>query len=97
MAGVRQDRRDSAKRELAVDRDATIQIGTLTVNIGSSWTLILGIAFIVVVIVFPQGVVGTWEHLKVRMARKSPRDLPDTVRQRRLQPMNGSGDSSDSD
>jgi hypothetical protein len=28
-------------------------------NIGQYWSLILGIAFIVVVLVFPQGIVGT--------------------------------------
>jgi branched-chain amino acid transport system permease protein len=41
-------------------RDAQLKIGEFTVNIGASWTLILGIAFIVVVIVFPQGISQLW-------------------------------------
>jgi branched-chain amino acid transport system permease protein len=41
-------------------RDAQISIGSLNINIGASWTLILGIAFIVVVLVFPQGISQLW-------------------------------------
>jgi len=41
-------------------RDAQITIGSLNINIGASWTLILGIAFIVVVLVFPQGISQLW-------------------------------------
>jgi ABC-type branched-subunit amino acid transport system permease subunit len=37
-------------------RDAQIKFGTLVINVGGSWNLILGIAFIVVVIIFPQGI-----------------------------------------
>jgi branched-chain amino acid transport system permease protein len=40
--------------------DAVVTIGSVQVNIGSSWALILGIIFIVTVLVFPQGIVGTW-------------------------------------
>ncbi len=45
-------------------RDAQIKIGALVLNVGSSWNLILGIAFIVVVIVFPQGVARLRLRLK---------------------------------
>jgi len=47
-------------------RDAVITVGGITINIGTSWTLILGIAFIAVVLVFPQGVVGTWQRWRLR-------------------------------
>lgn len=51
-------------------RDATVTLGGATINIGNSWTLLLGIAFIIVVMIFPQGVVGTWTRW--RMQRKTP-------------------------
>jgi branched-chain amino acid transport system permease protein len=47
-------------------RDSVLTIGGLQIDIGDQWTLILGIAFILVVMVFPQGVVGTWQHWRRR-------------------------------
>ncbi|MCB9454309.1 MAG: branched-chain amino acid ABC transporter permease [Anaerolineaceae bacterium] len=44
-------------------------IGAMTINIGENWSLILGVAFILVVMVFPQGIVGTW--VKWRAGRKA--------------------------
>jgi branched-chain amino acid transport system permease protein len=44
-------------------RDAVLTIGGVKINIGQDWELILGAAFIVVVIVFPYGIVGTWQRL----------------------------------
>jgi branched-chain amino acid transport system permease protein len=41
-------------------RDAIITIGTIEINIGERWPLILGVVFILSVMVFPQGIVGTW-------------------------------------
>jgi len=41
-------------------RDATVTLGQTVIAVGSQWTLILGVAFIAVVMLFPQGVVGTW-------------------------------------
>jgi branched-chain amino acid transport system permease protein len=49
-------------------RDLVIQVGGTTIDIGANWALILGILFIVVVLVFPQGIVGTYN--KWRMRRK---------------------------
>ncbi len=58
-------------------RDATLVIGGSTIQVANVWGLVLGLIFILVVIVFPQGVVGTWQswrlkrqirHLESRMA-----------------------------
>jgi branched-chain amino acid transport system permease protein len=40
-------------------RDATIMIGGTEFNIGERWALILGVLFILSVMVFPTGIVGT--------------------------------------
>ncbi len=40
--------------------------GSVVVNIGQQWSLILGITFIVVVMAFPKGVVGTFESWQAR-------------------------------
>lgn len=41
-------------------RDSTLVIGGTSIEIAKWWGLILGIGFITVVIVFPQGIIGTW-------------------------------------
>jgi branched-chain amino acid transport system permease protein len=41
-------------------RDSVLEIGSLTLNIGHLWTFILGLIFIASVMIFPQGIVGTW-------------------------------------
>ncbi len=41
-------------------RDAQITIGGTVFKIGESWTLILGICFVLAVIVFPQGIAQLW-------------------------------------
>ncbi|MBN2470518.1 MAG: branched-chain amino acid ABC transporter permease [Anaerolineae bacterium] len=51
-------------------RDATFALGDTVINIGSSWALILGITFIVIVLVFPQGVVGTWSRWRQRISAR---------------------------
>lgn len=47
-------------------RDSVIEIGTFTINVGENWLLILGFVFILVVLVFPYGMVGTWVALRKR-------------------------------
>lgn len=53
-------------------RDANITIGQVVIAIGSQWTLILGIAFILAVILFPQGVAGTWQSWRAKFGRNGP-------------------------
>lgn len=48
-------------------RDAVITIGSLEIDVGEQWNLILGLIFILVVLVFPYGMVGTWERIKNRI------------------------------
>ncbi len=52
-------------------RDRVIELGSVSIDIGASWTLILGILFILVVIVFPYGIVGTWARWRAK--RNPPR------------------------
>lgn len=40
-------------------RDLVVTVGDTSIDIGANWTLILGIIFIVVVLIFPYGIVGT--------------------------------------
>jgi branched-chain amino acid transport system permease protein len=41
-------------------------VGQTTINLSDSWNLILGIAFVVVVLVFPQGISGVWQYWRGR-------------------------------
>lgn len=45
--------------------------GSTVINVGQQWSLILGIAFIVVVMAFPKGVVGTFESWRARRRARS--------------------------
>ncbi len=40
-------------------RDTILTVGTLQINIGDRWALLLGLLFVLIVIVFPYGIVGT--------------------------------------
>jgi branched-chain amino acid transport system permease protein len=55
-------------------RDAKITLGSAVIDVASVWGLILGIIFVLAVIVFPFGVVGTWQ--KWRSKRHSPTPSP---------------------
>jgi branched-chain amino acid transport system permease protein len=53
-------------------RDAVITLGPVTIDVGERWQLILGFIFVLVVLVFPYGVVGTWQRLRSRFTRSKP-------------------------
>jgi pimeloyl-ACP methyl ester carboxylesterase len=53
-------------------RDRVVTIGPTTIDIGASWTLLLGIVFIAVVLIFPQGLTGTWNRWRARRKRPAP-------------------------
>ncbi len=51
-------------------RETTITIGSVSIHIADIWGLLLGGIFIVVVMVFPQGIVGTWARWRERRKRR---------------------------
>jgi branched-chain amino acid transport system permease protein len=44
-------------------RESQIVVGETTVDVASIWGLLLGAIFVLAVIVFPYGIVGTWQRL----------------------------------
>ncbi len=57
-------------------RDAQLTLGGTVINVSSIWSLLLGVIFILVVIVFPVGVVGTWQRW--RQKRRASAGSPQT-------------------
>ena len=49
-------------------RDFTLTLGDQQIKIGERWALILGVIFILSVMVFPYGIVGTWRRLLGRFS-----------------------------
>ncbi len=47
-------------------RDARLTIGTTVIDVANIWALLLGVIFVLVVIVFPFGVIGTWNRWRAR-------------------------------
>lgn len=53
-------------------REATITLGPIVIRVTDIWGVLLGGIFILVVMVFPQGVVGTWARWTARSAKSEP-------------------------
>ncbi|MDZ4770504.1 MAG: branched-chain amino acid ABC transporter permease [Chloroflexota bacterium] len=51
-------------------RDATLVLGGVTIDIGNIWALLLGVIFVAVVIVFPLGMIGTWQRWRTRQRKR---------------------------
>ncbi|HRL10368.1 MAG TPA: branched-chain amino acid ABC transporter permease [Aggregatilineales bacterium] len=51
-------------------RDIVIPLGFTSLRVGDSWLLIQGLIFVIVVMVFPFGLVGTWNRLRMRFRRR---------------------------
>jgi branched-chain amino acid transport system permease protein len=51
-------------------RDLKITLGSTVINVGDSWNLILGLIFVLVVLVFPYGIVGTYQRWRAQRAAK---------------------------
>ncbi|MBL8166486.1 MAG: branched-chain amino acid ABC transporter permease, partial [Anaerolineae bacterium] len=47
-------------------RDSQLTIGSFTLDIASIWGLLLGVVFVLAVIVFPFGVIGTWRRWRAK-------------------------------
>lgn len=52
-------------------RDQVVTIGSAVIDIGDSWNLILGFIFVMVVLIFPYGVVGTYQRWRAERKNKS--------------------------
>lgn len=55
-------------------RDRTFVLGSSVFKVSDYWGLLLGSVFILVVIIFPQGIVGTWTQRRAR--RRAARAAP---------------------
>jgi branched-chain amino acid transport system permease protein len=43
-------------------RNLTLEFGEFSIHVGEYWALVLGIMFVVIVMVLPQGIVGAWNR-----------------------------------
>lgn len=52
-------------------RNLEIPIGEMVINVGEYWALALGIVSVIVVLVFPQGLVGMWQQWRAKAKNTS--------------------------
>ncbi|MEZ4860810.1 MAG: branched-chain amino acid ABC transporter permease [Caldilineaceae bacterium] len=52
-------------------RNTVITLGGVAINIGERWALLLGMIFIVIVLIFPHGIVGTLQRWWLRLTKRS--------------------------
>ncbi len=52
-------------------RDAELVIAGITIDIANIWALLLGVIFILVVIVFPFGIIGTWQRRRATRKQRA--------------------------
>jgi branched-chain amino acid transport system permease protein len=60
-------------------REQIVTIGSTTIRVADSWSLILGLIFIAVVLIFPQGIVGTWMRWRARRLLSQPKGAKASV------------------
>jgi len=48
-------------------RDSVFTLGGVEFNIGERWALILGVLFVISVMIFPHGIVGTWRQRSLQL------------------------------
>jgi branched-chain amino acid transport system permease protein len=57
-------------------RDRVVEIGGASIQLSDSWALITGLIFVLVVLVFPYGIVGTYYRVKLWIKKKTTSQAP---------------------
>lgn len=57
-------------------RDRIIEIGGASIQLSDSWALITGLIFVLVVLVFPYGIVGTYYRVKIWINKRRTKPAP---------------------
>jgi len=60
-------------------RDRIIEIGGASIQLSDSWALITGLIFVLVVLVFPYGIVGTYYRVKIWINKRRKKPAPPPV------------------
>ncbi|MDX2078876.1 MAG: branched-chain amino acid ABC transporter permease [bacterium] len=57
-------------------RDRVVEIGGASIQLSDSWALITGLIFVLVVLVFPYGIVGTYYRVKLWINKRTTKQIP---------------------